>query len=151
LKKKQKRLWAVQGLNIFFWSIKSFVSKNPTAPDLFFLWSQLHLGKLHLGKLREERAMTGRIFQALPTQTDGDTITVAFPGITENDLLWASVCPGRPALPCLSPQTNRHTPCLLLYIGLCIRWAAKQPLTSSVQSMFSLSACAGFSALHGSA
>jgi len=40
--------------------------------------------------------------------------------ITENDLLWASVCRGRPALPCLalalpclSPQTDRQTPCLL--------------------------------------
>jgi hypothetical protein len=28
------------------------------------------LGKLHLGKLHKERAVTGRIFQALPTQTD---------------------------------------------------------------------------------
>jgi hypothetical protein len=32
------------------------------------------MGKLHLGKLHRERAMTGRIFQALPTQRD----TVAF-------------------------------------------------------------------------
>jgi len=71
----------------------SFASKNQTAPDFFFLWSQLHLGKLH-----RERAVTGRIFQALPTQTD--TIIVTFPGVTENDLLWAGVCPGRPALPC---------------------------------------------------
>ncbi len=31
--------------------------------------------------------MTGRIFQTLPTQTD--TTTVTFPGLTENDLLWA--------------------------------------------------------------
>ncbi len=35
---------------------------NQTVPDFFFLWSQLHLGKLH-----RERAVTGRIFQALPT------------------------------------------------------------------------------------
>jgi hypothetical protein len=28
------------------------------------------LGKLHLGKLHRERAVTGRIFQALPTQTN---------------------------------------------------------------------------------
>jgi hypothetical protein len=41
--------------------------------------------------------MTKRIFQTLPTQTD--TSTVAFPGLTENDLLWVGVCPGRPALP----------------------------------------------------
>jgi len=34
------------------------------------------LGKLHLGKLHRERAMIGRIFQAVPTQTD--TTTVAF-------------------------------------------------------------------------
>jgi hypothetical protein len=34
------------------------------------------LGKLHLGKLHRERAVTGRIFQALPTQTN--TTTVAF-------------------------------------------------------------------------
>jgi len=34
--------------------------------------------------------VTGRIFQALPTQTD--TTTIAFLGITENDLLWAGVC-----------------------------------------------------------
>jgi hypothetical protein len=51
--------------NFFFWSTKSFASKNQTAPDFFFLWSQLHLGKLH-----RERAVIGRIFQALPTQTD---------------------------------------------------------------------------------
>jgi hypothetical protein len=87
-KRKKKRLWAVQGLNIFFWSTKSFASKNQTAPDFFFLWSQLHLGKLH-----RERAVTGKIFQALPTQTN--TIIVAFPGVIENDLLWAGVCPGR--------------------------------------------------------
>jgi hypothetical protein len=42
--------------------------------------------------------MTERIFQALPTQTD--TTTIVFPGVTENDLLWAGVYPGRPALPC---------------------------------------------------
>jgi len=38
--------------------------------------------------------VTGRNFQALPTQTD--TTTVAFRGVTENNLLWAGVCPGRP-------------------------------------------------------
>jgi hypothetical protein len=54
----------------FFWSTKSFASKNQIAPDFFFLWSQLHLGKLHLGKLHKEWAVTGKIFQALPTQTD---------------------------------------------------------------------------------
>jgi len=42
--------------------------KNQTAPDFFFLWSQLHLGRLH-----RERAVSGRIFQALPTQTDRQT------------------------------------------------------------------------------
>ncbi len=55
-----------QWLDFFFWF----------TPDFFSLWSQLHLGKLHLGKLHRERAMTGRIFQALPTQTN--TTTVAF-------------------------------------------------------------------------
>jgi len=39
--------------------------------------------------------VTGRNFQALPTQTD-TTTTVAFRGVTENNLLWAGVCPGRP-------------------------------------------------------
>jgi hypothetical protein len=43
---------------------------NQTAPDFFFLWSQLHLEKLHPGKLHKERAMIGRIFQAQPTQID---------------------------------------------------------------------------------
>jgi len=71
-----------------------------------------------MGKLHRERAVTGRIFQALPTQTD-TTTTVAFPGVTENDLLWAGVCPGRPALPCLtlfvlSPQTDRHHVCFYI-------------------------------------
>jgi hypothetical protein len=28
------------------------------------------MGKLHLWKLHREQAVTGRIFQALPTQTD---------------------------------------------------------------------------------
>jgi hypothetical protein len=53
----------------FFWSTKYFASKNQTALDFFFIWNQLHLGKLH-----RERAMTGRIFQALPTQTDRHTL-----------------------------------------------------------------------------
>jgi len=83
------------------------------------LISFFSLGKLHLGKLHRERAVIGRIFQALPTQTD--TTIVAFPGVTENDRLWAGVCPGRPALPYPCPAlfiaTNRQTPCLLLYIG----------------------------------
>jgi hypothetical protein len=30
----------------FFWSTKSFASKNQAAADFFFLWSKLHLGKL---------------------------------------------------------------------------------------------------------
>jgi hypothetical protein len=34
------------------------------------------MGKLHLWRLHRERAVIGRIFQALPTQTD--TTTVAF-------------------------------------------------------------------------
>ncbi len=34
------------------------------------------MGKLHLEKLHKERAVIGRIFQAVPTQTD--TTTVAF-------------------------------------------------------------------------
>jgi len=63
-------------------------------------------------KLHKERAVTGRIFQALPTQTD--TTTVAFPSVTENDLLWAGVCPGRPALPYLSPQTDIHHVCFYI-------------------------------------
>jgi hypothetical protein len=50
----------------------------------------------------------GRIFQALPTQTD--TTTVAFSGVTENDLLWPGVYPGRLAL---FVTTNRQTPLLL--------------------------------------
>ncbi len=57
--------------------------------------------------------MIGRIFQALPTQTN--TTTVAFPGVTENDLLWAGVCLGRLALPCPCPAlfvtTDKQTPC----------------------------------------
>jgi len=58
--------------------------------------------------------MIERIFQALPTQTD--TTTVAFPGVTKNDLLWAGVCLDRPALPlpCLSPQTDRHHVCFYM-------------------------------------
>jgi hypothetical protein len=59
---------------ISFFSGVSYIwgsaSKNQIAPDFFFFWSQLHLGKLHLGKLHRERAVTGRIFQALPSQTD---------------------------------------------------------------------------------
>jgi hypothetical protein len=31
------------------------------------------MGKLHLGKLHRERAVSGRIFQALPTQTNRQT------------------------------------------------------------------------------
>jgi len=34
------------------------------------------MGKLHIGKLHRERVVTGRIFQALPTQTD--TTIVAY-------------------------------------------------------------------------
>jgi len=62
-----------------------------------------------MGKLHRERAVNGKIFQALPTQTD--TTTVAFSGITENDLLWAGVCPGRPAL---FVTTNRHHVCFYI-------------------------------------
>jgi hypothetical protein len=68
--------------------------------------------------LHRERAVTEKIFQALPTQTN--TTTVALPGVTENDLLWAGVCPGRPALPCpaLFVTADRQTnTMLLLYIG----------------------------------
>jgi hypothetical protein len=36
----------------------------------------------------------------LPGTAQTDTTTVAFSGVTENDLLWAGVCPGQPALPC---------------------------------------------------
>jgi hypothetical protein len=32
------------------------------------------MGKLHLGKLHRVRAVTGRIFQALATQTDTTTV-----------------------------------------------------------------------------
>jgi hypothetical protein len=64
-----------------------------------------------LGKLHKERAMTGRIFQALPTQTN--TTTVAFPGITENDLLWAGVCP---ALPSLFVTTDTQTDTMFVFI-----------------------------------
>jgi hypothetical protein len=101
--------WAVQGRNIFFLVYQIFCLKKSDCPDFFFLWSQLHLGKLH-----RERAVTGRIFQALLTQTD--TTTVAFPGVTENDLLWAVVCPGRPALPlpCLSPKSDKHHVCFYI-------------------------------------
>jgi len=91
-KKKKLILGCLRPKFFFFWSTKSFASKNQIAPDFFFLWSQLHMGKLH-----RERAVIGKIFQALPTQID--TSIVAFSGITENDLLWAGVCPGRPALP----------------------------------------------------
>jgi hypothetical protein len=73
------------------------------------------LGKLYLEKLHKEGAVTERIFQALPTQID--TTTVAFPGVIENDLLWAGVCPGHPALPwpylALFVTTDSQTPCLL--------------------------------------
>ncbi len=37
-----------KGLNIFFWSTKSFASKNQTAPDFFFLWSQFWTNNYHL-------------------------------------------------------------------------------------------------------
>jgi len=46
----------------------------------------------------------GRILQALPTQTD--TTIVAFPGVTENDLLWTGVCLDHPA-PALFVTTDR--------------------------------------------
>ncbi len=60
--------------------------------------------------------MTGRIFQALPTQTY--TTTVAFPGVTENDLLWVGVYLGRPTLPCpaLFGATDRQTDTMFAFI-----------------------------------
>jgi hypothetical protein len=53
-----------------------------TAPDFFFFWSQLHLRKWHLGKLHKERIVTGRIFQALATQTDTNTIAFIYKILT---------------------------------------------------------------------
>jgi hypothetical protein len=35
-----------------------------------------------MGKLHRERAMTGRIFQALPTQTDTTTVTFIYKIVT---------------------------------------------------------------------
>jgi len=68
-----------------------------------------------LGKLHRERAVTGRIFQALPTQTN--TTIVAFPGVTENDLLWVGVCPALPYLAMFvttGRQTDRHHVCFYI-------------------------------------
>jgi hypothetical protein len=57
--------------------------------------------------------VTGRIFQALPTQTD--TTTVVFPGVIENDLLWAGVCPGRPGRIFQALPTQTDTTVALIY------------------------------------
>jgi hypothetical protein len=62
----------------------------------------------------------------LSTQTD--TTTVAFPGVTENDLLWAGVCPGHLGriFQALSTQTDTTTVAFpgvtendLLWAGVC--------------------------------
>ncbi len=57
---------------------------------------------------RERRAKRKRLHCKKTTQT------VA---AGHQQVQWAGVCLGHPALPCLSPQTNRQTPLLLLYIG----------------------------------
>jgi len=53
----------------FFFGFPIIPSKKQTAPDFFFFWSQLHLGKLR-------KAITGKIFQALLTQTDTTVIFI---------------------------------------------------------------------------
>jgi hypothetical protein len=67
----------------FFSSLPNLLPQKIRLPLISFfsevsyiLGSQLHLGKLHLRKLHRERAVIGKIFQALPTQTD--TTTIAF-------------------------------------------------------------------------
>jgi len=83
-----------------------------------------------MGKLHRERAVIGRIFQALPTQID--TITVAFSGVTENDLLWAGVCPDRPTLPCpaLFAQTDTMFAFIYRMMVPLQRWGCGDSITS---------------------
>ncbi len=55
--------WAVQGLNIFFWSTKSFASKNQTAPDFFFFLESITFGEVTSGEAPQG---TGNDWKNLP-------------------------------------------------------------------------------------
>jgi hypothetical protein len=81
---KKKRFWAVQGLN-FFSDLPNLLPQKIRLPLISFFSGVSYIWGSYIGKLHRERAVTGRIFQALLTQTD--TTTVAFLGVTENDLL----------------------------------------------------------------
>jgi len=114
-KKKKKKIMSCPRPKYFFLVYQIFCLKKSDYPWFLFSLESITSGELHLGKLHRERAVTGRIFQALSTQTD--TTTVVFSSVTKNDLLWVGVCPGRPALaalPCLSPQIDRHHVCFYI-------------------------------------
>jgi hypothetical protein len=105
----------------FFSGLPNLLSQKIRLPLISFFSGVNYIWGITYG---EAPKGTGSDSKNLPdtAHTDRHT-TVAFSGVTENDLLWAGVCPGRPALPCPAPALpcpvchHRQTPCLLLYIG----------------------------------
>ncbi len=85
-KKKKKRFWDVQGLNIFFLVYQIFCLKKSDCPWFLFSLESVTSREVTSGEAPQATAMTGRIFQTLPTQTDTREVTSGeAPQATGND------------------------------------------------------------------